>query len=100
MGKNSKDFIKGLLPIGSVVMMKSASKKAMIFGVKQKDMATDVEYDYIGVIYPEGNLGDGSQFFFNHENIAEVFFRGYENEERQKFVEQLSEYYSNREDER
>lgn len=85
--------VKELLPIGSVVILKEANKKAMIYGVKQINSATDIEYDYIGVVYPEGNMGDGTQFFFNHDVIEEVFFRGYEDEEREAFIERLAEYY-------
>lgn len=44
------------------------------------------EYDYIGVPYPEGNVGTECQFVFNHENIETVFFRGYEDIERQEFI--------------
>ena len=85
--------VKELLPIGSVVILKEARKRTMIFGVKQINSATNVEYDYIGVVYPEGNLGEGTQFFFNHEAIDEIFFRGYEDEEREAFIERLTEYY-------
>ena len=85
--------VKELLPIGSVVILKEANKKAMIYGVKQINSATDIEYDYIGVVYPEGNMGDGTQFFFNHDVIEEVFFRGYEDEEREVLIERLAEYY-------
>ena len=85
--------VKELLPIGSVVILREASKKAMIYGVKQINTATDIEYDYIGVIYPEGNMGDGTQFFFNHDAIDEIFFRGYEDEEREAFIERLANYY-------
>lgn len=88
-----KNNVRELLPIGSVVILKEASKKAMIYGVKQINKANNVEYDYIGVVYPEGNMGDGTQFFFNHEAIEEVFFRGYEDEERNAFIERLEEYY-------
>lgn len=88
-----KNNVRELLPIGSVVILKEASKKAMIHGVKQINKANNVEYDYIAVVYPEGNMGDGTQFFFNHEAIDEVFFRGYEDEERNAFIERLVEYY-------
>ena len=51
------------------------------------------EYDYISVLYPEGNMGDGTQFLFNHEDIDDIFFRGYEDEEREGFIDNLSKYY-------
>lgn len=87
--------VKGLLPIGSVVLMEGASKKLMICGVKQTDNTEDILYDYIGVVYPEGNMGEGTQFLFNHEDIAEVFHRGFEDEERDEFIDKLDAYYMN-----
>lgn len=90
--------ISELLPIGSVVLLKDGTKKTMIFGVKQtSDDELSVDYDYIGVMYPEGFLGGNYQFLFNHEDIREVFFRGYEDDERKDFIKRLSEYYAENE---
>lgn len=85
--------VKELLPIGSVVLLKEGKKRVMIFGVRQMDSTTEIEYDYISVLYPEGNMGDGSQFLFNHSDIEKVFFRGYEDEEREDFLIALGTYY-------
>jgi hypothetical protein len=86
--------IKDLLPIGSVVLLEGGKKRVMIYGVRQIEQETQEEYDYIGVVYPEGNMGQGSQFVFNHDKIQEVFFKGYEDEERQDFIQRLSDYYA------
>lgn len=88
-----RNNIRELLPIGSVVLLKEGKKKVMIFGIKQTEKTTGVEHDYIGVVYPEGNLGDGLQFFFEHENIETIFHRGFEDEERGSFIEKLADYY-------
>lgn len=85
--------IKELLPIGSVVLLNNGKKKLMIFGIKQVDLNDETEYDYVGVVYPEGNLGEGTQFLFNQSDIAEVYFKGYEDEERDNFIENLSNYF-------
>lgn len=85
--------IKELLPIGSVVLLKNGKKKVMIFGVKQTDNTTGNEYDYISVLYPEGNMGEAGQYLFNHSDIEQVFFKGYEDAEREEFIEKLSEFY-------
>lgn len=82
-----------LLPIGSVVLLKDASKRLMIYGVGQTDQSENKDYDYIGVMYPEGNMGDGTQFLFNHCDIAKVEFRGFEDAERTAFIQRLKEYY-------
>ena len=59
--------VKDLLPIGSVIQLKGAEKRLMVFGVRQTDRSDKKEYDYIGVLYPEGNIGEQGQFLFNHE---------------------------------
>lgn len=82
-----------LLPIGSIVLLKEGTKKLMVFGIRQTDAKTGREYDYSGVLYPEGNLGNETWFLFDEENIAEVCFRGYEDEERTNFLERLSDFY-------
>ena len=46
--------VKELLPIGSVVLLEGAKKKLMIYGVGQTQLNEDKDYDYIGVVYPEG----------------------------------------------
>ena len=86
--------INELLPIGSVVLLHGGKKRLMIYGVKQTDASTQKEYDYIGVIYPEGNLGDEGHFFFNGEDIEKVFFVGLNDSERQKFISKLADFYN------
>ncbi len=86
--------IKELLPIGSVVLLKDGEKRLMVDGIMQTDAGGDgKEYDYLGVLYPEGHVGDQFQFLFNHEDINEIFFRGYEDDERENFLTKLSEIY-------
>lgn len=85
--------IKDLLPIGTIVLLKEGKKRLMIYGVKQTESTNQKDYDYIGVVYPEGNMGQGTQFLFNHEQIQEVYFRGYEDEERAAFIDKLAKYY-------
>ncbi len=82
-----------LLPIGSVVLLHNAEKRLMIYGIGQTDMTNNIDYDYIGVVYPEGSMGEGTQFLFNHSDIAQVCFRGYEDDERGRFVDALQQMY-------
>lgn len=87
-------MIKDLLPIGSVVLLKNAKKKLMIYGIKQLDTNNpEIEFDYIGVFYPEGNMGPDYQFLFNHEDIDTVFFEGYHTEERNVFIREIAKAY-------
>ncbi|MDD7738851.1 DUF4176 domain-containing protein [Oliverpabstia intestinalis] len=86
-----------LLPIGTVVLLKNAEKKLMIFGVGQTNETEHVDYDYIGVMYPEGNMGEGTQFLFNHSDIDQIFYRGYEDEEREEFINRIQKMYDEHE---
>lgn len=86
--------IKDLLPIGSVVLLKDGEKRLMIFGVMQTEMEQDgKDYDYIGVLYPEGYIGEQFQYLFNHEDIEKIIFQGYQDEERNSFINKLADYY-------
>lgn len=87
---------KELLPIGSVVILRGGLKKLMITGVTiAKEDEPDKFYDYIGVMYPEGFMGAESNFLFDHSDINDVVFRGYDNPERQSFIEFMEDSYNN-----
>lgn len=89
-------MFKDLLPIGSVVLLKGGSKKLMIIGLKlTKESQPDAVYDYIGVLYPEGFISNEYNFLFNHEDINDVVFTGYNNPERESFVEFMQQAYDN-----
>lgn len=87
--------IHDLLPIGSVVKLKGGTKRLMIYGIKQTDQNTGIEYDYIGLLYPEGSVGDAFQYLFNTDQIERVDFRGYEDDARREFLDMVSGYYQN-----
>lgn len=86
--------IKDLLPIGSVVLLENGAKKLMIIGVKQTDVSSGEEYDYLSVIYPEGFINEDTLFFFNHDAIDKVFYSGMHDEERDVFLDKLDGFYS------
>ncbi len=80
------------LPIGTVVILKGAQKKLMITGFTPIDMnKRDKMYDYCGCIYPEGVLNNNN-FLFNHDEISEVFFEGYVDDEQKEFSKKLKEF--------
>lgn len=86
--------IKELLPIGSIVLLKEGEKRLMIIGIMQSDeYGQGQEYDYLGILYPEGHIGDQFQYLFYHEDIDEVVFRGFEDDERIEFIEKLAKLY-------
>lgn len=80
------------LPVGSVVLLKGATKKSVIIGIMQNTVNKEgnvIEHDYVGVMYPEGLLTPETMFLFNHDAITDVIFRGYENPERDELIEKL-----------
>lgn len=87
-------MFKELLPIGSVVILRGGFKKLMITGIKVAiEENPSMFYDYIGVFYPEGFIGEKSNFLFNHGDINDVVFVGYNNPERESFLQYMEEEY-------
>ena len=82
--------MKEYLPIGSVVLLNNGTKRVMIYGRKQLSADTGTIFDYVSCFYPEGNISPDYTFLFNHEDIKEVIFRGYSDEEEEKFLEVLN----------
>ena len=89
--------MKDLLPIGSVVLLKDATKKLVIIGVLQVNAEQNKMYDYLAVPYPEGYLGADNNYLFNQGDINDIIFRGYTNPERDIFIEALNILYSKKE---
>lgn len=79
-------MFEGLLPIGSVVLLKESTKKVMIVGVCQRG-AGDPEkiWDYSGVLFPEGYIDANKLFMFDNEQIDQVFALGYQDQEQMEF---------------
>ncbi|MDF2909376.1 MAG: hypothetical protein K0Q56_256 [Sporolactobacillus laevolacticus] len=77
-----------LLPIGSVVQLKNGDVKLMILNRAPLYNKNGVigYFDYSACIYPTGKVED-QVYFFNHENIAEIYFKGYIDEEEELFQE-------------
>ncbi len=86
--------IQDLLPIGSIVLLKDGEKRLMVCGIMQSDASGEgEEYNYMGVLYPEGHIGEQFQYLFNHEDIDQIIFRGYEDDERIEFLKKLTDIY-------
>lgn len=75
------------LPLGSVVLLKNGRKKLMIYGRKQTNAQTAEQFDYVGCLYPEGNISKKFTFLFNQADIEKVFFNGYTDEEEEAFAQ-------------
>lgn len=79
------------LPIGSVVLLKNATKRLMIIAIKTTDTGSLIEYDYGAVLYPEGYISANKIYLFNNKDVAKVFYPGYDDDERRQFLRKLSE---------
>lgn len=80
----------GLLPIGSVVLLKESEKRVMIMGFCQaKPEDTSKIYDYCGCLYPEGYIDSEKIFLFDHGQIDKIYSLGYMDEEQFAFSDKV-----------
>lgn len=86
-------MFEGLLPIGTVVLLKNSKKRVMIIGVLQKQIkdGEEVIWDYSACLYPEGFMGPDKTFLFNTDQIEKVFAVGYQDQEQFAFKEKIDE---------
>ncbi|HIC0542755.1 TPA: DUF4176 domain-containing protein [Streptococcus agalactiae] len=86
-----------LLPVGSVVYLIDGNQKLVIVNrgaiVEQEEQ--EVYFDYLSGIFPEG-LNLEQVYYFNQEDIDEVVFEGYHDEEEER-VSRLIEKWKNTE---
>ena len=78
----------GLLPIGTVVLLKDSTKRVMVIGFCQTEATDNNEekiWDYVGCLYPEGYLKPDEIYLFNGEQIDKIFTLGYQDEEQFEF---------------
>ena len=86
MEKKDKKF----LPLGTVVLLENGGKKVVITGFCCNDSENPGEmYDYSGCVYPEGFISYDQIGLFNHDQIKEICYMGYINEEEKVFKDQL-----------
>jgi hypothetical protein len=81
----------GLLPIGSVVKLNDETSYMMIvgyFAVTQN--IPDHVWDYTAVVFPGGILDTTETYQFDKENIQEIIFIGFEDEEQNAFITRLN----------
>lgn len=71
-------MFQGLLPIGSVVLLRDSTKRVMIIGVCQKGANDPTKiWDYAGVVFPEGYLSADKVFLFDTNQIGQIYQIGY-----------------------
>lgn len=79
------------LPIGTVVMLKNASKRLMISGFCAIDGGNPNKiWDYSGCLYPEGFLSSTKTCLFDHNQIEKIYYIGLIDEEEKEFKQKLN----------
>ena len=84
-----------LLPIGTIVYLKEGSQKLMILnrGVTIEQEGESVLFDYSAAFYPMV-LNPEQLFYFNQEDIDKVVYKGYSDEEEERFVKLYQKWLS------
>ena len=91
-----KEEYKKYLPLGSVVLLKDATKKVMITGFVIKSIDTgDRIWDYIGCLYPEGIVTLDNNLLFDHDDIFQVISLGYSDDEQKEYNKLLEDVVKN-----
>jgi hypothetical protein len=80
--------MREVLPLGTIVKLKHGPEKLMIICRLPlfNNMGTIGYFDYSACLYPAGQASQQS-YFFNREDIEEVCFEGFRDEEEEKYCE-------------
>lgn len=79
------------LPIGTICTVKNHQKKVMIIGAFSMDYNGKVRiFDYKGCDYPEGMLLNNKTYSFNHSDIENVVYMGYQDEFYETFNKNIT----------
>ncbi|EEM85190.1 DUF4176 domain-containing protein [Bacillus thuringiensis] len=79
-----------LLPIGTVVKLEDMEQSVMIIG-RMAISEDKREFDYVGVLYPIGFIGNENVLCFNYDKIKEEMHKGYMTDEELVLREKLLE---------
>ena len=81
-----------ILPIGSIVRLIDGEDKLMIINRVPlfNNNGTLGYFEYSGCLYPYGQTGQ-NVYFFNKENIKELIFEGYRDEDEESFCKKYYE---------
>lgn len=96
-GQNEK-----LLLLGSIVLLKEGMQKLIIVGrgaiYTDQETGEDKFADYMSAVYPI-SMNPETTIFFQNKNIDKVIFKGYYDEEEERFLEIYREWKENIENE-
>lgn len=83
--------MKALLPLGSIVVLKQGRKKIMICSRYLMSKRSKKYYDYGACYYPEGLIESDRLFMFQHEDIEQIIFEGYKDQEESEFISKINQ---------
>lgn len=84
--------IEGLLPVGSVVLLKDGAHKVMIIGYCQRLVNKQEQvYDYVACLFPEGFISAEKNYLFNREQVDKVYHVGYQTDGQFAFAEKMED---------
>lgn len=78
-------------PIGTIVTLQGGNRPIMIYGRKQIQATTGKMWDYVACLYPEGNLGEDYNIFFQQDEIDQIHYMGCISPEEHKMQELLNQ---------
>ncbi|MBQ6323788.1 MAG: DUF4176 domain-containing protein [Bacilli bacterium] len=79
------------LPVGSVVLLKEATRGIVIIGYSVVEEGSQKIWDYLGAAYPIGVISPDKNLLFNRNQIDKVLFEGYKDKDEEKFLNALTE---------
>jgi len=86
--------MKRLLPIGTILKLDPESdEKVMIVGrLVKRGAEGDKMWDYCGCVAPQGINSEEELVFFDHEQVKQLLFIGFQDEDELKYGIALATY--------
>ena len=82
---------RSFLPLGSIVSLKESSRYVVVIGYTVVEEGENKIWDYLGCAYPIGVVDPSKNLLFDHSQIDKVIFRGFSDDEGNKFLNDLEE---------
>ena len=81
------------LPLGTIVSVDDSNQKIMIIGRNQRDSNNpDISYEYSAVLYPQGLIDPKENLLLNLNQVKQIYYLGYSDDNNKQFEEFLNEY--------
>lgn len=81
----------GVLPIGSVVLLKDSTRKLMITGYCMQRESDQKIFDYGSVLWPDGFESITTFYLFNQDQIERVYYVGYSDRKTEELMPKIAD---------